>query len=325
MITDSGQLIQKAISRIPWQLRIPEFRFVPIWIGQKKPFEYQGNVPGGANYAYDSPKLAAYLLEGHNYGVCAGMGDLIVFDSDHPRLAELGILGDLPRTFTVRTGGGGTHRYYICRDIMDKAVMYDRELVNEKGEPQHLGEIQTLGFQAVGAGSLHPNGKRYVVEVDEPIAELSWQDLYKILEGKIEFGLAQVEHAAQKKKHFAIKITSPGLDDPFADMDIEDVLRPRGDVKRLGSVIKGAHPIHGSKHGCNFQIDTHENTWFCFRCWKGGGPALAVAVAEGILTCAQCGKNVLRGDLFNKTVKAAQERGWTKPRRPLMKVERWTA
>ena len=317
-------LIQKAVSRIPWQLQRPEFRFVPIWDGEKKPFEHGWNRPGGANYSYNDPKLAGYLLEGHNYGICAGMGDLIVFDSDHTRLSELGILDDLPPTFTVRTGGGGTHRYYVCRDIEHKAVMYDRELRNEKGEALHLGEIQTLGFQAVGPGSLHPNGKRYTVEIDAPIAEIAWQELYSILEGKIEFGLAPTDQEP-KKKHFAIKVTDPKRQDPFEDVGIDDVFYPRGSLRRSGSIIKGEHPIHGSTGGHNFQIDTRENSWFCFRCWKGGGPALAVAVSEGILRCDECGPGVLRGELFTRTLEAARNKGLIRDKKPLMKVERWTA
>ena len=324
MTSDSigNPLIRKAVARIPEQLRREDFRFVPIWIGTKKPFEWKWNVPGSdTNYNYDNPKFAAFLIEGHNWGTCTGMGDLIIFDSDHPRLAELGVLQELPRTFTVRTGGGGTHRYYICKDIKDKVVMYDRVLKNEKGESQHLGEIQTLGFQAVGPGSLHPNGNRYVIEIDVPIAEICWNDLYEILADKIEFGLA--ESIEKKTKHFAVKVSNPNHDDPFEDISIENVLYPNGEIKKSGSLIKGTHPVHGSKHGCNFQIDTHENTWFCFRCWKGGGPALAVAVNEGILKCDQCGKGVLRGDLYIRTLRAAEERGYIKPRKPLMKLERW--
>ena len=313
-------LIQKAIKRIPEQLRREDFRFVPIWAGEKKPFEWGWNIPGGKNnYRYYDPKFAAFLLEGHNWGTCTGMGDLIIFDSDHPRLKELGIINSLPITFTVKTGGGGSHRYFICKDIKNKVVMYDRTLLNDKSEPQHLGEIQTLGFQAVGPGSLHPNGNRYTIEVDAPIVEIAWEDLYKILAEKIEFGLGETK----KKKHFAIKVTNPTAYDPFEDLNIEDVLYPRGNTKKHGSIIKGSHPVHGSKGGQNFQIDTTENTWFCYRCWRGGGPALAVAISEGILKCDQCGRGVLRGDLYIRTLKAAEERGYIKPRKPLMKIERW--
>jgi hypothetical protein len=148
---DRYEFLKNAFRRIPTQLRRDEFRFVPIWSGTKAPFERRWNVPGsGTNYKYDDPKLAAYLLEGHNFGICTGMGDLIIFDADElTRLQELGILDDLPPTFRVRTGGGGLHKYYICRDIERKAIMYDLELKDpdHPDKPLHLGEIQTLGFQ----------------------------------------------------------------------------------------------------------------------------------------------------------------------------------
>jgi hypothetical protein len=257
------------------------------------------------------------------------MGDLIIFDADElTRLEELGILDNLPATFSVRTGGGGLHKYYICRDIEHKAVMYDLELKDpdHPGKSLHLGEIQTLGFQCVCSGSLHPNGQRYVIEADLPIAEISWVDLYRVLVGKVDFELAE-SNANGMKKHFAIRIKNPDIYDQFENVRIEDVLYPKGDIRTSGSKVKGAHPIHGSKHGYNFQIDTRENTWFCFRDWHGGGPALAVALRVGILRCDQWGKGsskgLLTGDLFKETVRVAEYRGYIKRREPLLKIERW--
>ena len=315
-------LIQKAILRIPQQLHQEDFKFVPLWNATKKPFEMSWNVPGSkTNYPFDHPKLAAFLLEGHNYGVCAGMGDLIVFDADEiQRLEELGIIKLLPKTFTVRTGGGGIHRYYICHDMKEKAILFDLELKDESGKPLHLGEIQTLGFQVVGAGSIHPNGNRYVVEEDLPIAEISWQDLYAVLEGKVEFGIAE---APKKKKHFAIRVKDPGRYDPFEDVHIENVLYPQGAAKKRGSIIKGSHPVHGSKTGHNFQINTDKNTFFCYRCWKGGGPALAIAIKEGLLRCDQAGKGVLRGELFRELFEVAEVLGYIKRRLPMIEIRRW--
>jgi hypothetical protein len=322
------KLLERAIQRIHRQLRRNEFRFVPIWSGTKVPFERQWNIPGsGTNYRYNDPKLAAYLLEGHNFGICTGMGGVIIFDADElTRLQQLGILSELLPTFSVRTGGGGLHKYYICRDIEHKAILYDLELKDpdHPDKPMHLGEIQTLGFQCVCPGSLHPNGRRYAIEDDLPIAEISWAELYKILAGKVEFGLAE-SNSNRNKKHFAVRVQNPSAYAPFDDCSIKDVLYPKGNLRKWGSIVKGSHPIHGSIHGHNFQIDTHENTWFCYRCWSGGGPALAVAVREGILRCDQCHKGVLRGDLFIKTVKAAEKRGYIKRRKSQIVVERWDA
>jgi hypothetical protein len=308
MTTD---LLNKAIARIPSQLRRDEFRFVPILSGEKRPFEQKWNVPGGANYRYDDPKLAGYLVTGYNWGTCTGMGDLIIFDSDaEVRLQEIGVAEKLPKTFAVRTGGGGLHRYYICHDSGSKIVMYDAE------DGRHLGEVQTLGFQAVGPGSIHPNGSRYRVEVDAPIAEVAWAEIYDILEGRVEFGLA--EDADEKPS--IIRVSNPGAVDLFENVWIEDVWQPTGKVRRRDGVISGSHPIHGSTGGQNFQINTKKNTWFCYRCWVGGGPALAVAVKEGVINCSEAGKGVLRGDLFKEVVEIAKARGYIKP--PLQTGER---
>lgn len=310
-------LIEKAIQRIPSQLRRDVFRFVPIWSGEKKPFEPKWNMPGGNNYPYDHPKLAAFLIEGHNWGTCAGFGDLIIFDADEERLSELGIIDALPETFTVRTGGGGLHKYYICPNFEDKIIMFDRELKDPDGKPLHLGEIQTLGFQAVGPGSLHPNGKRYVVEEDRPIAEITWSQIYEPVAGKVDFGTAK----APRKKHFAVKVRDVSRRDPFEDLSIKNVIYPKGNVRKNGPVVQGSHPVHGSQHGYNFKIDSDENTWVCYRCGSGGGPALAIAMMEGLLRCDQCHKKALRGDLFVEVLKIAERRGYIKPRRPEMELE----
>ena len=306
---DCDELISRAVARIPPQLRNSEFRFVPIWRGDKRPFEGQWNKPGGNNYHYDTPKFAGFLLEGHNWGTCTGMGNLIIFDSDAElRLKALGISDALPKTFSVRTGGGGLHRYYICKDSGDKIIMYDSDLEDDNGKPLHLGEVQTAGFQCVGPGSIHPNGNLYKVEDESPIAEVEWSTIYNILDGKIEFGLA-----VKERKRLIIRVKNPGDRDPFEDVRVEDVMRPTGKVKNRNGILTGSHPIHGSNGGQNFQVNTNLNTWFCFRCWKGGGPALAVAVSEGIINCDDAGKGVLRGELFLRTLKAAKDRGYIQP------------
>lgn len=42
-------------------------------------------------------------------------------------------------------------------------VLEDPELKDLDGDPLHLGEIQALGEQVVGPGSLHPNGNKISV------------------------------------------------------------------------------------------------------------------------------------------------------------------
>ncbi len=292
----------QAVERIPWQLRRPEFRLAPIWSGQKRPFE--AGWTKDRNYQFDDPIFLAYLEAGHNYGILTGIGGLIVFDGDQwDRLVELGITDRMPATFTVRTGGGGIHRYYICPDLVDTLKLFDKELRDEKGNPLHLGEVQALGAQVVGAGSLHPSMRRYQVEADLPIAEISKDDLLNLLKADVLFNWSN----GSKAKASRVRRASH-FDDPFEGVSVEDVLHPIKAVRR-GDVLQGEHPVHRAKHGSNLMIDTRRNIWYCWRCGSGGGPALATAVAAGLISCEQAHKKALRGDLFNAVVKYAREKG----------------
>lgn len=310
--------LSRALDRIPSQLRRKEFRFVRIDIGSKKPFERGWNIPGSnTNYSLEDTKFLAWVGSNQNYGVVAGVGGLIVFDADGLlRLTELGVMAELPDTFTVRTGGGGLHLYYLS-DLDQKIIMYDRELKDE-GKPLHLGEVQSRGFQAVGPGSLHPNGKYYTIERDLPIASISSEVLKGILSKHVDYGF---DEATPEKKRLRVVMVDPNIRDPFDGARVEDILSPKN-AKRSKTTIKGSHPIHGSTGGNNFIVDLAENTWRCWRCGSGGGPALAVAVREGILRCDQARAGVLRGDLFKQTVNVAREKGYIGQKAANCKVER---
>lgn len=304
-------------SRIPEQLRKPEFRFVRIDAGSKRPFEPGWNKPGSStNYSIDDPKFLAWVGAHQNYGVVAGIGSLIVFDADGLlRLTELGLMAELPETFTVRTGGGGLHLYYVS-DLDQKIIMYDRTL-EEEGKPLHLGEVQSRGFQAVGPGSIHPNGNYYTIVKDLPIGFIESKRLKAIINRYVNFGL---DEAKPEKRRLRVVMVDPNTRDPFDGVRVSDVWRPTNS-KKVNSCLRGAHPTHGSKTGNNFEIDERENNWRCWRCGSGGGVALAVAVSEGILRCDQARAGVLRGDLFKRCVEIARQKGYIG--RPVMsKVER---
>jgi hypothetical protein len=250
--------------------------------------------------------------------VVAGVGGLIIFDADGlMRLTELGVMAELPDTFAVRTGGGGLHLYYLS-DLDQKIIMYDKRL-KEEDKPLHLGEVQSRGFQAVGPGSIHPNGKAYTIERDLPIASLDAAILKSILSKHVDYGF---DKAVPEKKRLRVVMVDPNIRDPFDGVRVEDVLSPKGNVRNTPNCLKGAHPIHGSKSGNNFEVDLRENSWRCWRCGSGGGPALAIAVKEAVIRCDQARAGVLRGDLFKKTVEVGRAAGHIGRRAANCKVER---
>jgi len=152
---------------LPQQMQNIDFRFVKIKRGTKKPFELEWTDRN--NYKYNQSELVAWLFKGQNYGVVCGYGGLVVIDIDNKDFDT----SKFPKTFVVRTGGGGLHFYYLCPEIKKSFVLQDKGV--------HFGEVQASGRQVVGVGSLHPSGKLYLVENRSEIAETTKEQLKEAL------------------------------------------------------------------------------------------------------------------------------------------------
>jgi len=298
------EAFERALLKIAPQLRVPIFRLVPILNGHKKPEGRRWSTK--ANYPYDHGLLAGYLAEGHNYGVLTGIGGLVVLDVDDlARLEALGIIGKLPETFTVRTGRGGLHFYLICSELKDKIILEDPEMKDCEGDPLHLGELQALGQQVVGPGSRHPNGNFYEVVKDLPIATIERAELLQIL------GPLKAKEAEEKRESRRRSCGGSSLGDLIP---IDQVTWPKDINERCGSEVRGSHPLHDSKSGKNFAVNTAKNSWHCFRHKSGGGPLEWLAVEAGLISCQDAKPGCL-GDkaLFKKVLQIARDRGFEIP------------
>ena len=293
----------------PSRLQNPSFRFILVAPKSKRPLEKDWQE--SANYPYDSKVLQNHLSNGGNYGVICGPGGLRVFDCDMlARLGELGILAKLPKTFSVRSREGRLHRYYLIPELEKKIVLWDPILKGDDGQPLHLGEIQGPGTQVIGPGSIHQTtGKPYEAIDDSPIAALSLKVLHEAIEG-LKTSKAAPSKASPRQTE----------DDQFKNIRIEDIAYPAGETRRIGDEIQGSHPKHGSTSGKNFRIDLKKNSWYCDRCHAGGGPALWLAVQEGIISCDQAGSGALRGADFMKVVQIAESKGLIDKSGPTFKL-----
>ncbi len=161
---------------IPKQLRQSDFRFVLLgkWddvikkeggkdlFKGKAPFEIKWQTEN--NYRFDSKKL---LNHKNNFGIIGGYGKLRILDIDDKKLGEE--FEKKLKTFTVKTGGGGKHFYFIS-DYETNHV-----LINE------LGELRANNYQVVSAPCKHPSGNYYEVVKDIPIQTISYEELFKII------------------------------------------------------------------------------------------------------------------------------------------------
>lgn len=249
---------------------------------EKKPFEPEWNTK--RNYTYNDTEFQKWISTNANYGVLCGIGNLVVIDSDKHEMTSA-VNEMLPKTFTIRTGGGGTHNYFICADLDKKIVVQDSE--------HHYGECQWLGQQVVGPTSTHPNGNQYEVIGDEEIATVTSAQIKAMIEKLIGKKTELEKEQKEEYKKENAKITG-------------DITRAI-DVSRMMPTTEGyqgVHPVHGSTTGMNFAVNTTENIWHCFRHNCGGGVIQAIAMVEGIIECGE----KLRGDKFKKTIKKAEQK-----------------
>ena len=300
---------------IPSQLaEFPGARFITISkkdANRKKPKEKDWNTT--TNYAYGHPKLMGHIRSGGNYGIATGFGGLHCFDADeYDRLVALGIIAKLPLTFTSLTGSAGTwgesrgrHYWFKIVGMNKRIVGYDPELKDPEKPDEflHLLDIQSQGNYAIGPNSIHKTGRVYEVLVDAPIAELAYDELLKIISC---LRLHKKNDLKRQQREIILRKSDKAA---YREVAIEDIAMPTGAVKKTGSEIKGAHPLHGSKHGENFSINTAKNTWHCFRHDTGGGWPQFVAVKMGLISCGQAGPGCLSPTDYRKVMEYAEQCG----------------
>ena len=259
------------------------------------------------NYPHDSPELLQHLQRGGNFGVINGTGPsgagLVTLDADDlPRLRELIDFSLLPPTLEAgRRGEDGEpiperRHYHFLSDLAGKHILRDPVTDKDLGDLRGSG-----GYQVVGPGSLHHSGARVEVLEDRPLAEISGEELLRILAPVL--GTSRLEADRAKLEGLRGKRRPPTETDkdPFADVSILDVIDTM-DFKESGGQYFGAHPVHGSDTDHNLVINPSKNSWWCGRHETGGGPALWLAVEGRIIDCSEARSGALRGERFLQTL-----------------------
>jgi len=264
---------------IPNQLKDKRFRFVKVQEKRKRP--YEDGWQDYNNYKFDEEEFREYLKEARSYGILCTNG-LAIIDVDNKEkdtglLNKILIEGMLPKTFTVKTGSGGYHFYYLIPELTKKIVL--------QKEGKHFGEVQAGGkAHCVGPGSIHPNGNTYNIDNDTSIKKITLEQLETVISDYYE-----------KKNTAKFETVNTGLEwdisrliEPINKLLVQQGRAPletKDDVK-----YRGGHPVesHGSETGHNFEIDVEKNTWFCFRCERGGDALSLIAMLEGMTDKGMC-------------------------------------
>jgi len=282
------------MSSIPEKLKNTNFRFVLIQNGKKFPFEKKWQSEN--NYPFYHKKLIKHLkLRNGNYGVVCGYGNLLVIDCD-TKMLEKTVENNLPDTFKVRTGSGGSHFYFTVDDFYKPIRLLDDGNKN-------VGDIQWEGKQVVGPTSLHPNSNKYEIENNSNIKNISSEDIKDVLEPWIIKDKKEGDDRVNKD----FMENNKNQNGSIYSLSVADVVN-LGGMEKIGYEYRGAHPVHGSTTGKNFTINISKNTWHCFRHSCGGGPFQLVAVKEGIIKCHEAGKGCLSKEKFRKVLEVAKKK-----------------
>ena len=153
---------------IPKLLQNLKFRFVLIRCKDKAPYEQQWQ--NLRNYPYNHKRIEMHK---GNLGVVSGYGNLIILDIDDLNLVER--FDKKALTFAVKTGSGGRHYYFYCKEDFQKSYYV---LGNKQGE------LRCSNSQVVAPESIHPNGNKYEVFNNVEIQNISKKEI-KLLLGKL--------------------------------------------------------------------------------------------------------------------------------------------
>lgn len=238
------------MNKIPKQLQKGGINFVLLKPKEKIPFQtgWQNKV-----ISFDNSELKMHLENGGNYGVMGG-GEkkLIIVDFDCKEVQDK-VSEKLPKTFTVKTGSGLLHKYFLTDTCKSFKIM--RENFDT------IADIQGEGKQVVGANSIHPNGNKYEVIDDSEIAFINYSELQALLspfdEKKKEKTIT--EFTKEKKEY--------NTEDDDIISTIKSYVKPV-DVLNYAGVDTSKNPtscpLHSSKGGkC---LGFNDETIHCFHC-----------------------------------------------------------
>ena len=242
---------------LPKKLSDKGFKFVKIHNKTKRPFEFQWQ--SKANYCYDDKELINWIGLGNNYGVVGGYKGLLIIDFDDKDF-ENEHVPYLPETFTVQTGSGGTHMYYICDDPASFKIL--------DANKNTLADIQGRGKQVVGPGSTHPNGEKYFVINDIQIAKITTKAMRVIFS----------KYLPKQKKEINSWDNDKVIDQIKFKVSISDVFSQYGaDLTRNPTMCTLGHT---SKSKSCLYINAIDNLFYCHHCGAGGDVFNAIMAHE---------------------------------------------
>lgn len=231
---------------IPTELQQRGIMFVLLEKQGKKPFqkEWQNKI-----IEFDNPELISHISCGGNYGIRGG-GEkkLVIVDFDNEEIQEKACKV-LPETFTIKTGSGKLHKYFIS-DRCESFKIFSENM-------DTLADVQGEGKQVVGPNSIHPNGNKYSIINPREISYIPYSELKAIL-SPYDKKPKKEERVYEKPK---LDLEDNFLDEIKSSVSIPDVLSSFGIDTSKNPTECYFHSSNGGK--C---LGFNRETAHCFHC-----------------------------------------------------------
>ena len=233
-------------SIIPDQLRRQEFRFIRV-DGEKRAIDK--GFQRVNNYLHDEEDFQNYISKYKRYGVLGGYGNLMITDFDQEIIQD-DVMPKLPETFTQKSAGKGLYHLFYYVDKPKGFRVKDLE-------GKTLADVQGEGTYIIGPNSVMPNGRKYEIVKDVPIAKTT---------------LAEIEKAFSKWRKIDKVVDKSGVmgKDPDTQKIIDSITIPE--------MLRGLNiPTNKNPTECPFHESSGrkcfsytDKLWNCFHCGKGG-------------------------------------------------------
>lgn len=234
---------------VPEQLQNPKLRFIRIRIIGSKPHKAPQDpyFLSTNNYKFDDPKLLEWVwIQGGNYGIIGGVGNLCVIDCDS-KLFYNHISNELPDTFTVKTPRG-YHLYYYT----------DHEI--DTYNYTHLGDIIGRGSYAIGVYSVSTKSIPYLIHNDNDIIALKTTEILDIVKVFDKFNSETITKAPPIIDNATITDNSCWN----YPLTIKHIGSKHKDKRfRSNQTIRKQFPTHSERVGLVYTLAfyTHWNQW----------------------------------------------------------------
>jgi putative DNA primase/helicase len=179
------------MNEIPNELMNKAYRFVKLLKNSKKAFE--DDWQNTANYAYNDLELLEHINEIGNYGIINRFGNLIVVDADNKIVSDFlkSKSKGLPETFVIESSPGRYHFFLMCNNSTITKIQL-------KNNGESVGDVrgyyaETSNYYTTCPSSTHPDGHKYKVAHNAPIAEIEEKTLLAILDRFIDRSKKQVD------------------------------------------------------------------------------------------------------------------------------------